>query len=73
MDDSHFATLPVSITGPLSAIELLLEQEIIPDARQYELHGIVWIEVPQISAEQAELVARHNCRVHHSRFNPTPR
>jgi hypothetical protein len=73
MHDSPLPSVPVSITGPLSAIERLLEQEVIPDAHRYELHGIVWIEVPEISADQAKWVARHNCKVHYSRFTPIPR
>lgn len=64
MYDLYHPPMPIQITGPCADLEALLECEILRDARRYDLHGAVWIGIPEISEEQEALVLLHDCNVH---------
>ena len=54
----------VQITGNTAGINLLLQDEMMREARRCELYGRTWIELHEINDAQVALAVSSDCRVH---------
>jgi hypothetical protein len=55
----------VEITGPRGAVEKILEQQSVADARRRDRHGLVWIEAADLPLEVEHHLQGEGLKVHH--------